>query len=206
VRRVFHFDAQLRLGIVEGGSMVGLVTRAAVRLVVVVLALCAGSAASGQSKIGGPFLPNVREGLDFSAPSDWKLANRNVVPGGYSVLQYVRQGDDIKDLGELLTVQEVSGKPDDRNPEMLLNELRENREKTCPDATTWTVLAKDSTSILYEWESTSCGNQPEQHEIARIIVGQLNVYFVRYARKTAFDDATRGEWMRRLSEARVARR
>ncbi|HVO88505.1 MAG TPA: hypothetical protein VMV45_08185 [Casimicrobiaceae bacterium] len=200
--------------------MVSHVTREVVRVVLLVaLVGCSapssgqatsgsgqGASAPGQTGIGGPFLPKVREGLDFSVGPDWKLANRNVIPGRYSVISFVRAGEDTNNLKELLTVQEVSPKPSGATPDALLSEIKQNREHMCPESTTWKEIAKDDTSILYEWESTSCASQPEQHEIARIIVGQNTVFFIRYARRTAFDAATRAEWVRKLSEASAARR
>jgi hypothetical protein len=55
---------------------------------------------------------------------------------------------------------------------------------------------------LYEWHAKECLGQPEQHELARIIYGKHNVFFLHYAAKVhELTPDTRAEWIKRLSAA-----
>ena len=122
---------------------------------------------------------------------------------GYVILEYVRQGDDINNWKELFTYQNF-GLRGKHTPEGELNKLKALREKECPGTTEWNVIAQNESSILYEWQGKRCLGWPDQHEIARIIVGKHNLFMLRYTAKVQqLDPDTRTNWIKTFEAATV---
>lgn len=140
--------------------------------------------------------------------TDWKLANRAAVIGQYEILEFVRQGDDIKNWKELYSIHNYAssswGGP---SPEDTLNCFKANREKECPGATEWNVISKDDSSILYEWHAKPCLGWPDQHEIARILYGNHSRFLIRYTVKVyEMPHETREKWIRDLSTSQIEKK
>jgi hypothetical protein len=141
------------------------------------------------------------EALDFKLGPEW-LAAHHANANGYTILEFVRQGDDINSWKELVTIQKFVGSS--KSPEETLNHLKKLREKECPGATEWNVIEKNENSILYEWQVKPCRGWPEQHEIARIIRGKHDLYFLHYAAKVhEIAPETREQWIKTLSSATI---
>jgi hypothetical protein len=169
--------------------------------------LCAFFGLAAAQTGTGNTVPEAQEVLAFPYDSAWKLANRGAFPNRESLMEFVRQDDDIRDWKELLTIQNFRYRADARTPEDHLNALKALREQRCPGATTWAVIAKDDASIVYEWQAgASCLGMPDQHEIARILLGQYNVFIIHYVKKTTqLDETDRAEWIQKLSAAKIVR-
>jgi hypothetical protein len=143
------------------------------------------------------------EALDFTLGPEWKVGNI-ASTRVYTIKEFIRDGDDINNWKELVTIQKFweTSKP---SPEDVLNDLKRLREKECRGATEWTVIDKNENSILYEWQEKPCLGWPDQHEIARIIVGKYGRYLLRYTAKVReLAPETRAEWIKTLSGARIA--
>lgn len=143
------------------------------------------------------------EALDFTLGPEWKVGNI-ASTRVYTIKEFIRDGDDINNWKELVTIQKFweTSKP---SPEHVLNDLKRLKEKECPGATEWTVIDKNENSILYEWQEKPCLGWPDQHEIARILVGKYSQHFLRYTAKVhELAPETRAEWIKTLSGARVA--
>lgn len=59
-------------------------------------------------------------------------------------------------------------------------------------------------SITYEWHARTCLGQPEQCEIAKILLGKKTFYSVRYSKKVkelATDE--RNTWLRWLGDVKL---
>jgi hypothetical protein len=144
------------------------------------------------------------EHLEFKMGQEWKAVNSGEVPGHYFMMEFVREGDDIKSWKELVTVQNFDKSRSMRSPEQTLNDLKAAREKNCPGATEWNVIDKKEDSILYEWHAKTCLDQPEQSEIAKIIYGKRNVFLLHYAVKVhEFSPDTRAEWIKKFTSAGI---
>jgi len=72
----------------------------------------------------------------------------------------------------------------------------------CPGAT-WTVVREDDRDALYEWRVAGCAAVPDQHEVGRVVNGRGTWARITFSEKGEMDAATREEWLRRLSEARL---
>jgi hypothetical protein len=81
-------------------------------------------------------------------------------------------GDDIHNWKELLTELSYPKPRGIHKPEEMLDRLKAVREKECSSSTVWNVIEEDENSITYEWHFQKCLDQPEQCEIAKILVGK----------------------------------
>jgi hypothetical protein len=120
-----------------------------------------------------------------------------------STTEFVLPGDTITDWHELVTIQTK-----DREKMKLppvgsqVADLRGKMLARCP-AATWTELAADSSSVLYEWRISSCAGQDDQHELSRMFDGPHTRVRVAYTRKGgAMPDSIRTEWIERLRAAK----
>ena len=154
--------------------------------------------------VGMPAAKGKTDHLGFVVPKGWKFANSREVPDQYQMMEFVREGDDLKNWKELLTIQNFPKSRAFGSPQKAYDNLKAQTEKDCPGATQWNVIAQDANSILYEWHSQSCRDWPEQHEVARILIGKYNAFILHYAAKVhelAAD--TRAEWIKFFGEASI---
>jgi hypothetical protein len=143
------------------------------------------------------------EHLDFKIEPGWKVGSSDEIPNQYSIIEFIREGDDINNWGELLTI-ENSLLRDGYSLEDSFNSYKASLEAKCPGAITWTVIGKDEKSILYEWQAKPCLGWPAQHEIARIIHGKYNRFHLRHTVKTyQMPSEQRAKWVQRFSEAKI---
>jgi len=129
-------------------------------------------------------LQSEYERVSFALDPGWKVGNMSEIPRQISVTEFIREGDNIKAWKELFTVQTIGrhgGSPS--SPEEWIDRLKAVSEKDCPGVKKWNVIARDETSILYEWQAKPCLGWPDQHEIARIILGKYNSFHLRYKTK-----------------------
>jgi hypothetical protein len=141
------------------------------------------------------------EELTFALGSDWKTASAHE-EHRQLMIEFVRKADDINNWRELFTYQNFAkGK---QTPEEFLNKLKAAREKECPAATVWNVIEQNESSILYEWRAKPCLGWPEQHEVARIILGKNNLFVLHYVAKVnELAPDTRTKWIKILQEATI---
>lgn len=140
--------------------------------------------------------------IHFSPGTGWKVGNHREIPKEVVITEFIREGDDIDNWKELLTVQMFTKTRKDGSPEDWLNKQKAIREQTCPGSTQWNVIDKSESSILYEWRAKPCLGWPDQHEIARIFDGRYTRFFMHYVRKVPELPAeTRTEWIKKFSDA-----
>lgn len=141
--------------------------------------------------------------LGFDFESGWKIGHYAELPQHYSIIEFIREGDDINNWKELLTIQYFPPLCCGTSPEDTLNKLKAVREKECPGVTKWSVIEKDQNSILYEWQAKPCLGWSDQHEIARIIYGENNTFILHYALKTRqMPGDQRTKWINKLSKVK----
>ena len=134
---------------------------------------------------------------------DWKLGDSSQT-NEYQILEFIREGDDINNWKELLTMQNFTRSRSMHSAEEMLNLLKEKREKVCPGATQWNVIDRQADSVLYEWHMQGCLGQPEQSEVAKIIFGKHNIFFLHYAAKVhELPPDMRDKWLKRFSAATI---
>jgi hypothetical protein len=62
--------------------------------------------------------------------------------------------------------------------ESVMNNQRADLGKKQCSTDMWTVLQKDETSILYEWQNIKCPGYFHQHEIVRIVLGRWYLWLI----------------------------
>ncbi len=146
-----------------------------------------------------------RETITYEMDPGWKIGNSQGTKH-YSIMEFIPEGDDIQNWKELFTVQNFTGRWGESSPEETMNALKAKREKNCPGTTQWNVIDKNKDSILFEWQAKPCLGWPEQHEIARILYGKYNRWYLRYTAKVyQLPQETRAKWVKILSEAFIRR-
>ena len=160
------------------------------------LAALAGCASAGTA-VHAPRHVELR--LD---PAEWTLARRSG-DARLSVAEYVPPGERIDRWTRFVSVQTFA---DARVPypgaRWAMSECRSLLLARCPGAT-WTVLRDSDQDALYEWRVAGCAAEPDQHEVGRVMNGRGTWARVTFSVKGRMDAATREEWLRRLSEARL---
>ena len=132
----------------------------------------------------------------------WKVGHYAIDTGQGELLEFVRSDDDVESWQELVTIQRFPSNWGGTTPQASLDKLIASREKTCAGATTWSTIAKDDNSVLYEWRSFPCAAWPSQHEIAKIIYRRDARIFLHYANKQYdMPGSNRSTWMQRFSAA-----
>jgi hypothetical protein len=66
------------------------------------------------------------------------------------------------------------------NPESIMNADKADMQKRGCPTDMWTVLQKDRTSILYEWQNIRCPGFFHQHAIVRIVMGRWYLWIISY--------------------------
>ncbi len=90
------------------------------------------------------------------------------------------------------------------NPESVMNAEKANMQKKQCSTDMWTVLQKDETSILYEWQNIKCPGYFHQQEIVRIVMGRWYLWFISYGiRDKTFSADKRAALIENLLKAKV---
>jgi hypothetical protein len=146
-------------------------------------------------------IPKEKEGLGFKIPPGWKIGKFAKGANDLETIELIREGDDIKDWKEIFTIQSFAKWKSLKSPDDLYNELKSQREKECPGSTDWNIIDKAANNFVYEWHAKPCLGQPEQSEIAKIILGKYTCYVLHYAKKaTGLSADERDAWIKKFSE------
>ncbi len=136
--------------------------------------------------------------LQFEFESGWTIGHFTAPPNQY-LIEFIREGDDIDNWKELLTLQVFPPNWGGVSVTGALDQLKALREKICPGVTEWNVIDRDEKSILYEWHARPCRGWPDQHEIARIIYSVDRTTIIRYTQKNyQMPDDQRNTWIKKF--------
>jgi hypothetical protein len=143
------------------------------------------------------------EDLVWDFELGWKVGHHTEVPNQSYLTEFIREGDDINNWRELVTIvnHKVLG---DFSPENVFLGIKLKIEKDCPNVTEWNVIEKNKNSMLYEWQTNPCLGFPAQHEIARIISGKYNVFQIKYtARGYQLPPDQRAKWLKIIAGSKI---
>lgn len=138
----------------------------------------------------------------------WKLGYSVEKPPAYTLAEFIREGDDIEHWRELFTIQSFDAASwGAASPEESLNVMKILRERRCPGVTQWNVIETRSDSILYEWQARACEGWPEQHEVAKVLFGKYNRFWIHYVAKTyQLPSDTRSAWIKAFEQSKIVAR
>ena len=153
----------------------------------------------GLMSVGGIILSDIK-GSAYSREGAWQVALSKEVEGQYSIVEFVPKGETIDRWTRLYMEQNqrrTLTSPSD--PEAMMAETKALMEKRCPGVV-WKVIRKSDREILYEYYFEKCSGQSGQHEIARILYGQWNIWRLAYIQKgLPMDEQERLMWIEALS-------
>ncbi len=151
--------------------------------------------------LGGLSAARAQENLRFQLDSTWQAnpANVSEVRNQYLIMEFVKKGERIDNWTELVTLQNFNRGWGRRTPHDTYEALRGIRERECPGATRWEVVAEDRASILYQSVTTGCAGQPDQSELARLLFARNNRYRISYTTKGELGPDKRATWVQWLS-------
>jgi hypothetical protein len=140
------------------------------------------------------------EGVEIKMGADWK---QTFTPDArkFTVVTFLPEGQDVNNWKEMLTIRNLGSKGK-TTPEQMLDASKSVREMECPGATEWTVIAKNESSILYEWQNQACRDRPARHGIERLLFGGRDLFVLHYAAKSqGMAPDTRARWIKTFSDA-----
>jgi hypothetical protein len=159
---------------------------------------------AGCATLGTPNAPPQRVELRLD-PAEWQQV-LHAGDGGILVTEYVAPGESAEEWTRLVSVQVYS---DAHLPypgvRPALADCRAVLQGTCPGAE-WTVLRESEQDAVYEWRTTGCPAEPDQHEVGRVMHGGGTWARISFSVKGRMDGATRDGWLRRLDDARLVAR
>lgn len=135
-------------------------------------------------------------------PREWTLAARTEEEG-MTLEEYVPPGESAESWTRFISVQTFAGAtipyPGARRA---MAACRALLRACCPTAD-WTVLRESGGDGLYEWRVAGCPEEPDQHEVGRVMHGRGSWARITFSVRGTMDAPTREEWLRRLSAARL---
>lgn len=127
-----------------------------------------------------------RDDVNFPMDLGWKMVY-SAETKKLNLIEYLPKAGDLDHWKEIFTYQNGGKNYFDHCPEKMLNALKAQREKECPGATEWAVI-----------------EQNEKHEIATIIYGKYNRFFLHYDAKVhELTPGSRTKWVNLLKTATV---
>ena len=101
-------------------------------------------------------------------------------------LIYIKQGETLDNWKEKVEITELPiaitslNSKVHWNPESVMNSEKDKKKRMNCFIDMWTVLQKEETSILYEWQYIICPGYLHQHEIGRIVMGRWYLWWLSY--------------------------
>lgn len=142
------------------------------------------------------------EKLDIAVDDRNWIVNHRVANYTTVMTEYVVPPQVVQDWQELFSTQRLltmASKP----PADFAESIRQQTLQIDPDAY-WNIIQDDGDSILYEWRISASQDHPAQHEIARVIRGQRDLYRVAYVAKVdQLDENVRSLWIQLLQKASI---
>lgn len=129
---------------------------------------------------------------------DWKVGYQHIEKfSNDNISEYIPYDESIKNWSKMVTVQFKSGRKDD--PQVFMNDLKNKMIKRCENLV-WDVIKKEKNSVLYEWRIKECSPHSDQHEIAKLILGNDGLHRVAYTEKVQnISPKKRAEWIYKLT-------
>ena len=169
-----------------------------VRLVIVAMIVgCAGLQKQAQAG----------ERLNFNFPTDLgvpKFSKKfTIKPKEMYLTRLVLEGDSIDNWTEALEIVNTWRKNYPPTIDNAYQETFEGRIKQCPESA-FSVISKDSSSILYEIKTVNCQPNPDENSLTRMLYGNSDVFVLIYTNKVKETSKERRDgWIKALSEAKI---
>jgi hypothetical protein len=150
---------------------------AALGLALGVLLVSGPPAVAGDEAAAAPDLSKVT----FKSPDDrlWKVGTHEGNDQAL-LIQFVPQGESIDEWNSLVTMQEYT-LTEGRFPgaDEAAKLLEKRMRARCPEVD-WEMVNQTAWSVTYRWHSEGCALQPNESEIARVMVSPSRTVRIAY--------------------------
>ncbi len=117
------------------------------------------------------------------------------------VSRFVWEGESIDNWTEALEICNTWRKNLPPTPEGAYHLVMDIRKRMCPEST-FSVINREASSMLYEIKTINCPAHPDEYSITRVLYGKSNVFSLIYTNKTKdLPRESREEWINILSGA-----
>ena len=111
----------------------------------------------------------------------WKIGHESSTPDG-SIVEYVLPHESVRDWTELLTMQWIPQDFVNYKNESLVQEIKADLLRDCPDAF-WKTISAIPGEVIFEWRTADCPAMASQHEIARVRFTESGIHRIAYVKK-----------------------
>ena len=135
---------------------------------------------------------------DFNS-AGWKVGYSEDVRGKGNIVEYIPSMENIESWSKMMTIQFAEGVSVE--PALYMGQLKAKMQARCPNVA-WSIIEEGKNHILYEWKISDCGNNPAQHEIAKIMKGNDGLHRFAYVEKTEdLSASSRKLWIDRIASS-----
>jgi len=146
------------------------------------------------------------EALNFSLGKEkWVAVSIDEIKNKYLIINFIREGDEINEWLETVSITNHKIiKTNLHSPEKELLKFKQGVEKKCPGATSWFVIEKNKSSIVFEWKTKPCLDTHSLYGVGKIIIGKYDIFQVIYAtRELLVLPSMRIKWIKKISSAKI---
>lgn len=177
--------------------------RAAAWALALAVLLWPGPPPAAQEEPSAPDLSKVT----FKPPDErlWVVGTHEGNPQAM-LLQFVAQGETMDDWTALVTMQAFTLGEGGQFPdaEQAARMLEERMRVRCPQVE-WSELSRTAWSVTYRWRTRGCANQPDESEVARVIVSPTRTLRIAYTARpgplSAADHERLARWLASFTPA-----
>lgn len=123
---------------------------------------------------------------------------------GTTAAEFVLPGERVQNWTELFSIQRLHGLAKQQAPVRQITEgMMASLLNTNPMRQYRIIEATDD-SVLYEWKVPANGEEPPQHEVARLMRGKIDVHRVAFVvKKDQMDAEVRRQWLNLLRNVEI---
>lgn len=135
----------------------------------------------------------------------WKLVNQRDTASVHFV-EYLPEGEQADNWRELLSAHLLYGLHKTTTMEKLAQANETKLRNISSGKVTWNLLSQGPTGLMYEWKLEKDNLRPDQHEIARLVIGSEGIHLIRYATRTLpLTEARRQKWIGLLNAVKIVK-
>ena len=151
-----------------------------------------------------PKMLNPRDIVVMTMDDAGRKAGHRVVNRGTTMAEWILPGEKVQNWTQLVSIQRMHGlAAAGQSPKQVADGMLASLTKQHPKAKYRFITASDD-SVLYEWKIPDSDTQPAQHEIARLIKGQVDMHRVAIViKQPEMPEALHKQWVQILSDAKL---
>ncbi len=126
---------------------------------------------------------------------DWVVGNEQS-NDRESITEYVLRGETVYNWSELVSLGTQFGLKEYATAEKFMEGIKALLMEKTSRKVVWNTIESNDKEAIYEWKTINAPSVDNQHELARVICGNKDIYSVRYTtKKLPLSDQQRQEWV-----------